>query len=451
MRSWYVFALVVVFLAIFWPYSFAYVSVYVFVGCLVLGKLWGRLGRDGTDVKLSVSHPRVFFGEKAEVVISLCNRSFVPLTWADVSVQLPVAFQEGGSYQELISVPRRGEVRLCRTMECGTRGLFFLGPVKVSSSDIFGFGSWQKEYSEVLRFVVYPRVVSLAALGIPARQPLGSLRTGYRVFEDTTRFSAIRDYVPGDPIKRIDWKATVRVRKLQVKTYDPTITMSTAVFVNLNRSEYDFKFGADYLELAVIVAASILNHIAYLGQEVSLVTNGVDPLGEVGQPSPALGGGRVPAGRLSYAPAGGSAAGGLGVPSKTQAAEAGQAQPVLAASCVSVPFQKGQEQLVRILEVLARIRPSERQSFSGMLDESAGRRLPWGASLVFVVPTESDELLQELLRFKRAGHNVVLVILHPAGVREEIKARCQSQGIVLHFVEKEGDLDAFRGKRGTVA
>lgn len=425
--SWYLFVAIAVLIAVFWPFPFAYTTAYVFAGCLVLGWLWGRFGRTRTLVGFTVSHPRVFFGEKADIALAIRNRSFLPLPWVDVSVRLPLAFQEGGILQRLVSVPRRGELRMVHQIECATRGLYSLGPVTLRSSDIFGFGSWVRECPDVLKFVVYPKIYSLQALGIPARQPLGILRTGYRIFEDTTRFASIRDYVPGDPIKRVDWKATARTRTLQVRTYDPTITMSTAVFLDLDRTQYDFKFSTEYLELAISVTASIVNHIAGLGQEVSLATNGIDPLGEAEAPSstasPAASGTATPE-AVKPGPSGGN---------------------------VYVPLQKGQGQLVRILELLARIKPSEGQPFLEVLTTPVDWRIPWGATLVFVVPKENPDLLLELLARKRAGHNVVLMILHPTEEKERIKAKCQSQGIVAHFIEKEEDLDVFRVRRRAVA
>ena len=42
--------------------------------------------------------------------------------------------------------------------------------------------------------------------------------------EDPIRIAGARDYRPGDPLKRMHWKATARTGELQVRLVDPSTT-----------------------------------------------------------------------------------------------------------------------------------------------------------------------------------------------------------------------------------
>ena len=56
--------------------------------------------------------------------------------------------------------------------------------------------------------LVYPKVVSLTALGIPALRPFGDLTTSRRLVEDPMRLMGARPYASGDSYRHIHWKAT---------------------------------------------------------------------------------------------------------------------------------------------------------------------------------------------------------------------------------------------------
>ena len=86
-----------------------------------------------------------------------------------------------------------------------------------------------------------------------------------------------RDYTAGDSLRRIDWKSTAAVGRLQTKLFEPSIALETVLFLNLNSEEYHYKFRYDASELAIVVAASLANWIIGQKQSVGLVVNGSDP------------------------------------------------------------------------------------------------------------------------------------------------------------------------------
>ena len=57
--------------------------------------------------------------------------------------------------------------------------------------------------------VVFPRVFTLEELGLRRTARSATARAG-TLFEDPLRFAGLREYRPGDPLSRIDWKATAR-------------------------------------------------------------------------------------------------------------------------------------------------------------------------------------------------------------------------------------------------
>ena len=55
---------------------------------------------------------------------------------------------------------------------------------------------------------------SLTSLSLPSHSPLGTLRHTQPIFEDPSRVTGKRDYISGDSLRRVDWKATAATGRL---------------------------------------------------------------------------------------------------------------------------------------------------------------------------------------------------------------------------------------------
>ena len=160
------------------------------------------------------------------------------------------------------------------SVQCLKRGYFALGPATIRSGDLFGF--FQKETTEekLDYLLVYPRVVPLEDLGIPSKAPFGDIRVRRHLFEDPVRVVSTRDYSPGDPLRRIHWKATARLRHLQSRVFEPTTTVDLALFLDVRTVEAPLWGRVEQLlETAVIAAASIASHAVQKGYRVGLYAN----------------------------------------------------------------------------------------------------------------------------------------------------------------------------------
>ena len=108
--------------------------------------------------------------------------------------------------------------------------------------------------------------------------PHGTIKSRQHIFADPARISGIRDYRSGDPLEAIDWKSSARIGSLQVKKYEPAVSLTTVIFLDLNAAAYSRQLRLSASEWAIVVAASLANYLVGERQAVGLACNGVDPL-----------------------------------------------------------------------------------------------------------------------------------------------------------------------------
>ena len=215
------------------------------MGLLVVGtaRLWNRVSLENVTYERELSQRRVFIGEKTTLSITLTNRKPLPLGRVRVEDEVPVSMELDGA--DVVGSPNPEaktllhsasmswyeRIRWTYEFQCSRRGFFRIGPPTLRSGDLFGFFSSEITTRDRDYVLVYPRVVSLPEIGMPSARPLGETRGGIRIFEDISRPMGLRDYHTGDPLKTVDWKATARTQELQVRTYEPSSSMTVILAV----------------------------------------------------------------------------------------------------------------------------------------------------------------------------------------------------------------------------
>lgn len=208
--------------------------------------------------------------------------------------------------------------------------------------------------------LVYPRMVPMTELVVPARQPLGDMKPATPLVEDPMRMSGVRPYVPGDSPKRIHWRAWARTGEMQTRVFEPSASPVAAIFLDTITFSHLWEGqNSDLLELLVVVAASMSRQLLDGRHQVGIYANAPIPM-----VSRTL---RIPPGRRPG-------------------------------------------QLTRVLEGLAQISPAFGDKIGKMISEEI-IRLPWGASIVLITSGLTAELQRSLLRVSRSSGAKRFVII----------------------------------------
>lgn len=372
--------------------DFALTLIYLFVGAFGVGLWWSRRSLTKLEPRREFSD-HAFLGEKVDVKIQVKNTGWLPLPWVSIQDGLPVALSTSPLFERVTTLGPKSTLDLAYTLEARKRGYYPVGPLSLLTGDILGLNESLQKNAPEQYLTVYPKIVPLAAVKIPSRSPQGTLRHTQPLFEDPTRVWGKRDYVAGDSLRRVDWKATAATGRMQVKLCEPSIALETLILLNLNDDDYHYRSRIDSTELAIVITASLAAWIAGKRQSFGLLANGKDPL-----------------------------SGGM---------------PRL------LPPRKGQGHLMRLLETLARVEMAHARPFLPLLQQQRFN-LPWGTTLIVITGEVNDELLRELHQARQAGQDVLLIQAGPVTYSRETQTLAGLYGIVLVSIQNEHDLDMWK-------
>lgn len=215
MGSYFLFFILVLFItAAVLREDLVFSIVYLLAGGFILGRWWSGQVIKNLRVK-RIFEQRMFIGESQTVRIRITNRSWLPAAWINVQESLPLELGATGPFQYVFSIPGKEKITAEYRLEARRRGYYPIGPLKITSGDVFGVvegdvKGWETEY-----ITVYPQVVPLVNLPLPSNMPLGILRSHQPIYQDPTRITGKREYIAGDSLRSVDWKTTAATGVLQ--------------------------------------------------------------------------------------------------------------------------------------------------------------------------------------------------------------------------------------------
>ncbi len=290
-----------------------------------------------------------------ELRLRVRNRTILPVPYFTLTDSHGQLFTRSDNW--LVNLRPFEEREVSYTVQGQHRGAYELGPVTIEGNGPFGLFSWRRRVDLPGTVIVYPTIHRLDLIyrqGLPS----GSLPIDNKMYEDVTQFRSLREYVAGDDMKRINWKASAKTDKLFTMEFDSTLYFSVLVVLNFCRDDFPQRQRESLIERAAEVAASVPFYYTQLKQEIGFVSTGNLP-GEDG-----------------YATA---------------------------------PIKAGYGHAQGILELISRLEPvGGKADFNAMLYQS-GVTIPTGTRVIVVSPAFSQTQADVLIAAGRKGMNLVVM------------------------------------------
>jgi len=364
------------------------------VSTLILSHLLPRIALRGVTAKRTLE-ATAFEGDEMHLRVSVENRSWTTRFMLEVLDLIPAA--PPGSQNPmtfLAKLPRRKERKYSYALPCYKRGEYKVGPLSIQSAYPLGISNIDREMSEsMLNLLVYPEIFEIARLSLMGigSKPISGVEAVSRagVGED---FFGIREYKTGDSLRYIHWPSTAKHRRLIVKEFEARASVEATIFLDLYKGSDIGEGKETTLEYAVKIAASVGKVLLEKGHSLQLI--------------------------------------GYGLKNHI------------------VPFARGLNQLMKILEELARVKANGNIPYPQMLCQASDLLRDGGSAVLIFsrldLNAEDSLYALRLLRAKRI-RPVCILIDHTTfmdgkgNLSPETKPFVQelmSQGIPLYFVSK---------------
>ncbi len=223
-------------------------------GAWLIAWLWVHSLERNLRLERTVHLPWATVGESVPEQVKLINKGWLPAMWVEItdgseSLTSPLRMVSDVGQR---STRNRNLSHLYRR-----RGVYSLGPTHLRCSDPFGIYTLSMYDQQSNLILVTPPVLPLSQVRIPTGGWSGDerFRRGYiaRNISDI----GLRNYVPGDSLRRIHWRASAHFDTLIVRQQEAATSRDWCIYVDLDRNAQAGIGQDSTLELAIVLAASL--------------------------------------------------------------------------------------------------------------------------------------------------------------------------------------------------
>jgi uncharacterized protein (DUF58 family) len=137
------------------------------------------------------------------------------------------------------------------------RGFYTLGPTRLRTSDPFGIYTLTLHDQHSSSILVMPPQLSLTQLKLAVGGWAGDRHRRRGALEREISEAGVRNYLPGDSLRRIHWRASAHSDSLIVRRLDAATSDDWRIFVDLNAAVQAGAEQDSTWELAIVLAASL--------------------------------------------------------------------------------------------------------------------------------------------------------------------------------------------------
>jgi uncharacterized protein (DUF58 family) len=249
-------------------YLFAYGLVVLFGICFFLAPRNLKLTGERAGL-----FPRAHEGDRLEVEVSLqANRGVSTFVLEErvperlgQPVRVPITKLSSGQ-----KLTHRYSVR------CTRRGVYDVGPLVAVKGDPLGLTQRETVIAEPFQLLVHPRIEVVSDRPLtrqfedpPIRPPVS------KPWPSGLEFYGMREYKPGDDLRRIVWRASARTGKIMVREAEQGITDKITIILDTDRGTHsrDGEGLSESFEAGVRAAASLAVRHLREGYEIKVETN----------------------------------------------------------------------------------------------------------------------------------------------------------------------------------
>lgn len=206
----------------------------------------------------------IFLGDETVLSFYMENRKILPLPWIQWEMDWPEGLEErdnAGRERLVVTSSLLPFQRLKRRVrvQAKKRGYYVFKETRISIGDLLGLVKGELVDSQFDALSVYPQVEPLESLLPLAAFPQGNVSVRRWILPDAFQPIGARSYVPGDPIRNMDWKATARRGSLMVREFGYTAEPRLSILLHMGEDFRQLAKPADR-ERLIAFAASLGVH-----------------------------------------------------------------------------------------------------------------------------------------------------------------------------------------------
>ncbi len=225
-----------------------------------------------------VSNKTLRVGDALKLGYKLNNTGLMPIAHAEIVCNISKRLGNMTFPVEHVFIKPLQMIGIRKEVICKRRGYYKVGELSIKIKDFLGIFESSIVFNKDIDLIVYPRIHEIDNMKLPAAEYFGSFRVPYNTHEDYTSIKNIREYAPGDNVKKVHWKLSAKQNNLYTKEYELSANTKVNIFVDAYEGSFANDPNGDVEELIAETAASVIKYCLKNNLNTSLSIAALDKI-----------------------------------------------------------------------------------------------------------------------------------------------------------------------------
>jgi uncharacterized protein (DUF58 family) len=225
------------------------------LGLWLLATLWINALEHSLSIERRINLAWATVGDSVPEELTVVNKSRLPVLWVEI---VDEAGTTDASIRLVSDVDSNGSRRRHPVHLFNQRGFYTLGPTRLRTSDPFGIYTLTLHDQHSSNILVLPPQLSLNQLKLSPGGWAGDRQQRRGALARAISDAGVRNYLPGDSLRRIHWRVSAHRDSLIVRQLESAASDDWWIFVDLDAGVQAGTGQDSTLELAIVLAASLI-------------------------------------------------------------------------------------------------------------------------------------------------------------------------------------------------
>ena len=253
------------------PYRGWLMLLVILGGLWVICYLWVLSIARNLDLVREIRYGWTQVGDRLEERFTLINRSAMPALWVEVQ---DLSDMPGYDTSRGTGIGGKSRAEWRTDGVCTHRGVYKLGPTRLVTGDPFGLYTASIDIPFSQDLLVMPPIIPLPSIVVAPGGRAGEGKPRPNAPERTVSAAGVRDYVFGDSVRWIHWRATAHYNSLFVRLFESTPASDWWIVLDMQHDAPADPKDAASQENAITLAASMADLGLRSGKSVGFLTHG---------------------------------------------------------------------------------------------------------------------------------------------------------------------------------
>jgi uncharacterized protein (DUF58 family) len=236
-----------------------YLMFYFTLTIVLFSLVYAKIIKSYLSIHIIIDNAYYMAGDETQYTIQANCHAFIPIPY--IHLRFYPEYNGHIDDERFISITLEENSWTSKEFKFNKRGIYNFGQLEAEVQDLLGMIKFNYKCNKELIIKVYPKVYDIKMRQFYGKDIYLNKKDKISRNEDPFTPRDVREYRAGDSLKRVHWKVSAKHNALYVKNYDTISGIDTALFIDMNRKNYNYDTNGLVEENIVDISVSIIKHL----------------------------------------------------------------------------------------------------------------------------------------------------------------------------------------------